>query len=72
MEMMLKLMFKISFYNLKIQKQILDKGFLDDNLYDIVSEILVFGLKDFCDCVFKIYLDDIKDVSLGSERKKFR
>ena len=45
---------------------------MDDNLYVIVSEILVFGLKDFCDCVFKIYLDDIKDVSLGSEGKKFR
>jgi hypothetical protein len=45
---------------------------LDDNLYVIVSYILVGGLKYFWDSVFKVYLDDIKYVSLGSEGKIFK
>ncbi len=45
---------------------------MDDNLYVIVSYILVGGLKYFWDSVFKVYLDDIKYVSLGSEGKIFK
>ena len=53
-------------------KKILDKGFLDDNFYVIVSDVLIVVLKDFNDVAFKVYLDDVKDVSLGSEGKKFK
>ena len=60
------------FLKLENSKKILEKCFLDGNFYVIVSDVLVVQLKDFCDCVFKVYLDDVKDVSLGNEGKKFR
>ena len=60
------------FLKLENSKKILEKTFLDDNFYVIVSDVLVVELKDFCESVFKVYLDDVKDVSLGSEGKKFK
>ena len=60
------------FLKLENSKKILDKGFLDDNFYVIVSDVLIVVLKDFNDVAFKVYLDDVKDVSLGSEGKKFK
>ncbi len=51
--------------NLENSKKILEKCFLDYHFYVIDSEVLVIVLKDFCDCVFKVSFDDVKDVSLG-------
>ena len=53
------------YFCLENSKKIIEKMYVNKGkLYVIISDILIIFLKDFKDIIDKIYLNDIKDISI--------